>query len=88
VQVEVTQSSAKQQKNEKSQPAINVGENLFIKVVADKQHIRLGEQITVTYKLYNRLILAEEPQFKYPNSDGFWAKISIRRKNRSGQEKP
>lgn len=73
LQIEITQSTQKQQqKRDNSETNINVGDNLFLKAIPDKQHVRLGEQLTVTFKLYNRLILASDPQFKYPTFDGFW----------------
>jgi len=73
IQIEVTQGKPKQQQKQSDQSAIDAGDNLFIKAIPDKQRVRLGEQLTVTYKLYNRLILLANPQFKLPAFDGFWS---------------
>jgi hypothetical protein len=51
-----------------------IGKNLFIRVVADKQKVYQGEQVTVTYKLYTRLNIASQMQVsKLPQYQGFWA---------------
>ena len=51
-----------------------IGKNLFIRVFADKQKVYLGEQVTVTYKLYTRLNIASQMQVsKLPQYQGFWA---------------
>jgi len=49
-----------------------IGENLFIKVDVDKRHVTLGEQITVSYKLYTRLPM-EINLTKLPSLNGFWS---------------
>jgi len=54
--VEVTQGKPQQsQKKQEEAGAASVGDNLFIKASADKQRVRLGEQLTVTFRLYTRL---------------------------------
>jgi len=45
--------------------------NLFIEVIPDKRKIYLGEQLTVTYRLYTKLNLSIE-DIEYPKSVGFW----------------
>ncbi len=51
-----------------------IGENLFILATADKQKTYMGEQVTVTYKLYTRLNIASQMQVsKLPSYEGFWA---------------
>jgi len=57
--VEVTQGKPQQsQKKQEEAGAASVGDNLFIKASADKQRVRLGEQLTVTFRLYTRLSVA------------------------------
>jgi hypothetical protein len=51
----------------------NIGENLFIRAVADKQNVQKGEQVTVTYKLYTRLNIAAPQVAKLPQYQGFWS---------------
>ncbi len=51
-----------------------IGDNLFILATADKRKAYLGEQVTVTYKLYTRLSIASQMQVsKLPSYEGFWA---------------
>ena len=45
--------------------------NLFIEVTPDKRELYLGEQLTVTYRLYTKLNLSIE-DIEYPKSVGFW----------------
>jgi hypothetical protein len=49
-----------------------LGENLFIRVEADKRQVNLGEQITVSYKLYTRLPM-EINLTRLPSLNGFWS---------------
>ncbi len=52
----------------------DIGDNLFILATADKQKVYMGEQVTVTYKLYTRLGIASQMQVsKLPSYEGFWA---------------
>ena len=56
--------------------SVEVQENkVFILADLDKDKVRLGEQITLTYKLYKdpKVIIAGIDQFKMPNFKGFWA---------------
>lgn len=51
-----------------------ISENLFIRAVVDKNKAYIGEQITVTYKLYTRLNIVDQMAIsKLPNYVGFWA---------------
>lgn len=45
--------------------------NLFMRVTADKTKVHLGEQITVTYKLYTRIPMNAAIS-KLPSLNGFW----------------
>jgi hypothetical protein len=50
----------------------DIANNLFIKVNVDKRTVMLGEQITVSYKLYTRLPM-EINLTKLPSLNGFWS---------------
>jgi hypothetical protein len=51
-----------------------IAKNLFIRASVDKSRAYLGEQITVTYKLYTRLNIAAQMSIsKLPQYNGFWA---------------
>jgi hypothetical protein len=61
---------------QQSEPSVDaeIGDNLFVKAIADKQRVYQGEQVTVTYKLYTRLnIAAQMSVSKLPQYQGFWA---------------
>ena len=49
-----------------------IKDNLFIKVETDKRTVHLGEQVTVSYKLYTRLPM-EINLTKLPSLNGFWS---------------
>ena len=46
--------------------------NLFIEAKPDKEQIHLGEQVTITYRLFTRTNLSVE-SIEYPKSIGFWS---------------
>ena len=48
--------------------------NLFVKAEISKKNVFVGEQLLVTYKLYNRYDLANTEMTKLPNLDSFWKK--------------
>ena len=76
INVEVVQAkpqSKGQQKKDEEAGAINVGDNLFIRAVADKQRVRVGEQLTVTFKLYTRVSISTFDLKKAPTFEGFWS---------------
>ncbi|BDQ02371.1 MAG: hypothetical protein KatS3mg036_0456 [Ignavibacterium sp.] len=51
-----------------------IAKNLFIKASVDKNRAYIGEQLTVTYKLYTRLNIAALMSIsKLPQYNGFWA---------------
>ncbi len=60
-----------------SQPAVTnteIGKNLFIRATSDRKRAYMGQQITVTYKLYTRLNIASQMSVsKLPSYQGFWA---------------
>ncbi len=50
-----------------------IAKNLFIRASVDKTRAYLGEQVTVTYKLYTRLNIASQMSIsKLPQYNGFW----------------
>jgi hypothetical protein len=50
-----------------------LAKNVFILAEANKSRILLGEQVTVTYKLYTKLNISSPQISKLPSYDGFWA---------------
>jgi hypothetical protein len=71
-----------------------IAKNLFIRATIDKNKVFLGEQVTVTYKLYTRLNIASQMSVdKLPQYQGFWAEeletarnISFNREVIDGQQ--
>lgn len=50
-----------------------LGKNVFIIAETNKTRAFLGEQITITYKLYTKLNIASPQISKLPSYEGFWA---------------
>ncbi len=72
------QGRNQQQYQRNARPAVrdlvtpeNLRENLFIKAEVDKQQVRVGEQIMVSYKLYSR-VEAQMSSIKSPKLSNFW----------------
>jgi hypothetical protein len=72
VQIEVSQGKPKQQ-SQPDQSAADAGDNLIVKAFADKQHVRQGEQLSITFKLYTRVSVTGFDLAKAPTFDGFWS---------------
>jgi len=51
----------------------DISKNLFIRAVPDKSDVYLGEQLTVSYKLYSRVLIAGNQPDKLPEFNGFWS---------------
>ena len=51
----------------------NLSDNLFVKTIVSKTKAYLGEQITVTHKIYTRYQLRGFQDIKFPDYTGFWA---------------
>jgi hypothetical protein len=67
-------SKPKKQTQDASVSDEEIAKNLFIRAVVDKRKAYLGEQVTVTYKLYTRLNIAAQMSIsKLPQYQGFWA---------------
>ncbi len=78
IQVEKGSSSPGAQQNSSSNTSEvsndEIAKNVFVKATADKQRAYMGEQVTVTYKLYTRLNIASQMSVsKLPQYPGFWA---------------
>ena len=54
------------------QETVSIADNLYVRAMVNKQNAYVGEQITVTYKLYNRLQLSNVEYGKRPSHSGFW----------------
>lgn len=62
-----------QQMQQAKQPAkpADISKDLFIKVQVDKEKVRVGEQVTTSYKLYSRIPMQMQIS-KLPSLNGFW----------------
>ncbi|HUI31381.1 MAG TPA: BatD family protein [Candidatus Acidoferrales bacterium] len=74
LEVTVIRGQAKQSASSTGNNATrDIGDNLFILATVDKQKVYMGEQVTVTYKLFTRLSIASQLQVsKLPSYEGFW----------------
>ncbi len=57
----------------KKEPKIDIGDAIFVRAFADKKNVYLGEQVTITYKLYTRVTVENYNVGKLPRMVGFWA---------------
>ncbi|MBS4034289.1 MAG: protein BatD [Ignavibacterium sp.] len=75
ITVSVVKGTAKpKEESKQSIPDAEIAQNLFIRTIVDKNRAYLGEQVTVTYKLYTRLNIAAQMSIsKLPQYQGFWA---------------
>lgn len=74
ISVEIVKGAPVTKQNQESSVDSQIADNLFIKASADKRKVYLGEQVTVTYKLYTRLNIASQMSVsKIPQYHGFWA---------------
>lgn len=67
-----TQSNQSAQSSNPNSPQ-NAGDELFARASVNKTKAYLGEQITVTLKIYTRLNLRGFQDIKFPTYDGFWS---------------
>ena len=65
------QKGASQQQEDANVDMDNIYKNLFMRATADKTKVHVGEQITVTYKLYTRIPMNAGIS-KLPSLNGFW----------------
>ncbi len=59
--------------NSAAAAAENISENIFVKTIISKTKAYLGEQITVTHKIYTLYQLRGFKDIKFPDYTGFWA---------------
>lgn len=50
-----------------------LNKNVFIRAIPSKRRLKLGEQLTVTYKLYTKLNISSPQISKLPTFSGFWS---------------
>lgn len=66
-------SKPKRQRQDGTISNEEIAKSLFIKATVNKRKVFLGEQVTVTYKLYTRLNIAAQMSIsKLPQYQGFW----------------
>jgi hypothetical protein len=68
------QTQPQQQQGQPADPPVNDAEikkDLFIRVAADKTKVNIGEQVTISYKLYSRIPM-QMGISKLPSLNGFW----------------
>lgn len=75
IKITIVKGSVKPKDDSNSQVSNEeIAKNLFIRASIDKNKVYLGEQVTVTYKLYTRLNIAAQMSVdKLPQYQGFWA---------------
>ncbi len=56
-------------------------EDIFVRTFVNKKQCYLGEQITLTQKIYTRLELRGIQNIKFPSLEGFWAKNQDKNNN-------
>jgi hypothetical protein len=77
VKVEVVSGTASPQPSQ-SAPSeetsgSNGNDNIFIRTTVDNKQPYAGQQITLTFELYNRLTLWGDTEYDPPSTTGFWA---------------
>jgi hypothetical protein len=75
IKIKVEKSSAQPQQQQSGaslKSAKEIAKNLFIIAEADKKSACVGEQVTVTYKLYTKVNIASPQITKLPVFQGFW----------------
>ena len=77
LEINVVKGSSKPQRQQQNNNTIStkeIADNLFIRAFVDRSKVYLGQQVTVTYKLYTRLNIAAQMSIsKLPQYQGFWA---------------
>lgn len=76
--IEVTKGSPQQAQKQGGQQggddiSQQIGDNLFLKASVDKAKCYQGEQVTVTYRIYTRVNIANYGINKVPALTGFWS---------------
>jgi len=65
-------AAKKPQQSQETDITASIGDNLLLRAVADRQRVRRGEQVTVTYKLYTNIEISQLRHKKDPVAEGFW----------------
>ena len=65
------QRGNQQQAQQSDNTPVDVSKDIFIRVAADKNKVKVGEQITINYKLYARIPMQMSIS-KLPSLNGFW----------------
>lgn len=77
ITIEVVKGTPKpkqqQRGGEQADISQQIGDNLFLKAIVDKPKVYQGEQVTVTYKIYTRVSVANYNITKLPAYTGFWS---------------
>ena len=68
----VKDSTLPQSRNAQQAGTAGGNEDIFVAATTDKNEVYVGEQITYTFELYNRLSLSETG-YEHPSTIGFWA---------------
>ena len=75
IEINVVKGSAKPKQSAaagQSDCNVQVGDNLFLRATVDRSRVFLGEQITVTFKVYTRVRITNYTIEKLPAMTGFW----------------
>lgn len=73
LQIEVVKGKPQSQQQSAEATPANIAENLFIRAIPNRQRASLGEQITITYKLYMRVAVTNADFTTAPTYTGFWS---------------
>jgi len=73
LKISVVKGTPQQRKESDGVTSDELSKNVFIVAEASKTRAFIGEQITVTYKLYTKLNIASPQITKLPQYQGFWA---------------
>ena len=76
IEITVVKGAAKPKQSaaagQPSDPNVQVGDNLFLRAAVDRSRVYLGEQVTVTFKVYTRVRITNYTIEKLPAMTGFW----------------
>ncbi len=76
IEITVVKGSAKPKQSAASAQTtdanVQVGDNLFLRATVDRSRVYLGEQVTVTFKVYTRVRITNYTIDKLPSMTGFW----------------
>ncbi len=74
VKVSVGKAAAGQpDQGQQGRQSLEIGDNILLRAIPDRERVRLGEQVIVTWKIYLRASLSTYRVAKLPTFEGFWA---------------